>query len=290
MSKVDLDFLRYVERRRGAREAQAREGAAYAYGGDLKVLRTLERMRPVKLAVEATVRMWTSAARNELLGSAVRVSSQKHPQVQRLAERAAATLHVSPPAVYVSPQLAVLEAHTFGTDEEAYILLGAPVVEHLNEAELGFVLGHELAHIQNGHVLYETSLYYLQNFAGRFVKWIVTPATMALSAWARRAQITCDRAGLVVSRSLDVAQSALSKLALGSTELYQTLDVDGFLALDPEAAGAAAERFKEHPLLPRRIAALRAFAASAYYHGLSDEEGGATLAECDARVAEILGQ
>ena len=34
---VDFDFQRYVERRRGAREAQAREGAAYAYAGDLRL-------------------------------------------------------------------------------------------------------------------------------------------------------------------------------------------------------------------------------------------------------------
>ena len=48
MPKVDLDFQRYVERRKGARAAETREGAAYAYAGDLKVLRTLDNLRPAR--------------------------------------------------------------------------------------------------------------------------------------------------------------------------------------------------------------------------------------------------
>ena len=50
---MDLDFKHYVERRKGERDAAAREGAAYAYSGDLRVLKTLDRMRPVRLAIEA---------------------------------------------------------------------------------------------------------------------------------------------------------------------------------------------------------------------------------------------
>ena len=54
--QIDLSFPRYVAARKGAADARAREGSAYAYGGDLKVRATLDRIRPVTLAVEATVR------------------------------------------------------------------------------------------------------------------------------------------------------------------------------------------------------------------------------------------
>src|SRR5678815_2157385 len=140
---VDLDFQRYIERRKGAREA-----AAYAYPGDLRVLRTLDRLRPVRLAIEATVRMWKTVARAELLGTAVKVSPAQFPHIHQLAVTCAEKLHIAVPTVYISPALA-LNAHTFGTEEDAYIVLNGMLVDHLNEPELASVIGHECGHIQN---------------------------------------------------------------------------------------------------------------------------------------------
>src|SRR6516225_6789364 len=105
MPTIDFDFQRYVERRKGAREAETREGAAYAYAGDLKVLRALDKLRPVKLALEATVRMWKAMARAELLGTAVKVSPAQFPAIHALAERCAERLHIATPTVYIAPQL-----------------------------------------------------------------------------------------------------------------------------------------------------------------------------------------
>src|SRR4051812_50222592 len=79
MATIDFDFQRYVERRKGAREAQAREGAAYAYAGDLRLLRTLDRLKPVKMALEATVRLWRSAGRAAVLGGGGKGSGQEGP-------------------------------------------------------------------------------------------------------------------------------------------------------------------------------------------------------------------
>src|SRR4051812_48176819 len=105
MSALDFDFSRYVAERKGARAAQVREGAGYAYSGDLKVLRTLDKLRPVRLALEATIRMWKSVARAELLGTAVRVSPAQFPHIHALGLRCAETLHITPPTIYISPQL-----------------------------------------------------------------------------------------------------------------------------------------------------------------------------------------
>jgi Zn-dependent protease with chaperone function len=293
MAGIDLDFQRYVERRRGAKEAQAREGAAYAYSGDLKVLRTLDKLRPVGLALEATVRMWKSVARAELLGTAVKVSAQQFPAIHALALRASDTLHIAPPTVYIAPRLGQLNAHTFGTDDDAYIVLNSALVDHLTEPELLDVIGHECGHIQNNHVVFSTALYYLVHFANRFVKWVVAPAVMALSAWSRRAELTCDRAGLLCTRNLDVSQAVLLKLALGSQRLYEDLNVDAFMRQLEESQGGPGkytELFRDHPYLPKRVQALRIFAESAYYRGLLGQTGGLDAAACDARVAELLGR
>ena len=300
---VDLDFQRYIERRKGALEAQAREGAAYAYGGDLRVKKTLDSLRPVRLAVEASVRLWKSVARGELLGTAVKVSPQQFPKIDALVEQASKALHIPRPTVYIAPQLGELNAHTFGTDEDAYIVMNGALVDHLTESELLFVLGHECGHIQNNHVVLTTALYYLMNAANRFLAWIVTPATMALSAWSRRAEITCDRAGLICARNLDTAEAVLLKLALGSKKLYDQLNVEAFLdqlrQSTKEAGrggglsdkiGKLTELFHDHPYVPRRIEALRIFAESHYYKALTGGTGGLTQAEVDGKVGEVLGR
>lgn len=289
---VDLDFQRYIERRKGAREAATREGAAYGYAGDLRVLRTLDRLRPVRLAIEATVRMWKTVARAELLGTAVKVSPAQFPHIHALAVKCAEQLHIAVPTLYISPAVA-LNAHTFGTEEDAYIVLNGMLVDHLTEAELASVIGHECGHIQNNHVVFSTALYYLVHFANRFVKWVVTPAVIALQGWSRRAEITCDRASLLCTRNLDVSQAALLKLALGSQRLYKELNVEAFLAQLDESKGGAGkytELLKDHPYVPKRVQALRVFAESAYYRGLTGQEGGLSSQECDAKVAELLSQ
>src|SRR5260370_36947017 len=103
MPSVDFDFQRYVERRKGAREAEAREGAAYAYAYDLRLLRGLERLRPAKLALEATVRLWRSAARAELLAGATKATAKQQSRLHSVAERCAWSLRVMAPAVCDAP-------------------------------------------------------------------------------------------------------------------------------------------------------------------------------------------
>lgn len=253
--EIDLDFQRYVERRRGVLEQQVREGAAYAYGADTRFKKTLDTLAPVRVAIEATVRLWRSSAKDELLAGADKVGPQKHPQLDALAESAARALHVTRPDVFVASTFE--GAHTFGAEGEAAVVLGRALVDSLTGDELLFVLGRQCGLIQNDQVVLSTAHYYLQHAGNRFVKWIVTPATAALSAWSRRADVTCDRAGLIAGHSLDASEAALRKLC-------------------PSDAADV------------RIAALRVFADSAYYKSLVGRDGGLTQAEVDGKVGEVL--
>ena len=117
------------------------------------------------------------------------------------------------------------------------------------------MIGRQCGHIQNDHVLPATALYYLEHFASRFVHWIVAPAVVALRGWSRRAEVTCDRAGLLCTRDLDVSAAALRQ--------------------EPASA-------------PSTIEALRVFAESEYYRAMLKQPGGMTPEACDERVAEIL--
>jgi Zn-dependent protease with chaperone function len=294
--KPDLSFSRYVAARKGAASARSREGAAYAYAGDLKVRQTLDKIRPVTLAVEATVRFWQAVERSRMLGTSVKVTPKQFPNLQRLAERCAETLQIPVPTLYVSPNIGSLGAQTFGTADESYIVLNAALIDHLTEPELLDVIGHECGHIQNDHAVYLTTLYFLTRAGNMFLRWGVKPAVLALNAWARRAEITCDRTGLICTRDLDVSVGCLVKLALGSRKLYADINLDEYLAQLEEAQGPG--RFDElqrtHPYLPKRVAALRLFAQTTYYKSMvkakNDPEpvGGTSKEECDAKVSELL--
>lgn len=278
MTSIDFDFQRYVRLRQGDEQRSEHGGPAYAYPGDQKVLRTLGRVTPVKLAAEATVRLWYGSARAQLLGSGVKVTRLKFGELNACAEDCANRLRIAPPTLYVAPELETLNAHTFGTRDDAYIVLSGVLVDHLDAQELKFVIGHECGHIHNDHVVFNTALYYLRYSANVFVRWIVQPAILALQSWARRAEISCDRAGLLCCGDLDVGTKALVKLALGSQGTAgETL---------PD------ELLRSHPHLPKRLAALRLFARTHYFRaaaGLASSDApGESLNWCDARVGELL--
>jgi Zn-dependent protease with chaperone function len=293
-SDIDLDFGRYVAMRRGVAEQRARDGAAYAYTGEYRVRRTLQAARPVTLAIEATVRLWKSMAKSELLGTCVKVTDQQFPRLYDITARCARELGIPVPAVYVAPAIGELNAHTLGTDEDAYIVINAALVDHLSDAELAFVVGHECGHIHNNHVVYSTALYYLTVAASFYVRWIVQPAVLALRAWARRAEVTCDRAGLLCTKDLTVGTSAMVKLALGSQKLYKDFNLDEYLEQLGEGSrgfGRVAEYFRSHPYLPKRIEALRLFARSSYYRHVArvtTDEPALDAAELDAKCAELI--
>ncbi|MCA9672614.1 MAG: M48 family metallopeptidase [Myxococcales bacterium] len=293
MPHYDFDFQGYIKRRKGEGEGEDRPGAAYAYPGDLKVLRTLGRVTPVTLSVEATVRLWKNVAKAELLGTAVKVSERQFPDIYQATRRCADKLQIPIPDVYVAPEVGTLNAQTFGTRDDSYIVLNGVLIDHLSPEELAFVIGHECGHIQNDHVVYTTALYYLMYSANLFVRWIVKPAVVALQSWSRRAEITCDRAGLICAGDLDVGVRALVKLALGSKKLADEVNIDEYLAQLAEtqqSIGRVAEMFRSHPYLPKRAQALRYFARTHYYLDAISAERTAARAAGDAspRVGRSL--
>ena len=261
---IDFDFARYVNERRGEVVHRAYTGATYAFAGERKLRRSFIGARPVTMAIEATARLWNDRARDELLATAAKASDSA-PRIWAAAKRAAAGLKLDTPSVYVAPAGWAAALTTLGTDEQSYVVVRDDVPAALTDDELAAALGHQLGHIQNGHVPYVTALHYVSHAAALFVRWMVQPATMALRAWARRAEITCDRAALLASRDLEATLTTMVKLEQGAAAA--DFDVAAYLREPPatKALGRLTEVFRANPLLPKRIAALRAFADGALY-------------------------
>jgi Zn-dependent protease with chaperone function len=288
---VDFDFARWLAARRGQMEQSAREGAAYAFSGEQRFRRTLAMARPVTMALEATTRLWKDVARTELLGTAVKVNDSQFPRVWEAAKKAGGMLNVRLPAIFASPSSAI-KVKVLGTEDSPHLIVNLELAEKLDDTELLAAIAHELAHIQNGHILYATALHYLNTSAAFFVRWVVQPAIMTLQAWSRRAEVTCDRASLIAVRDVDKTMQAMVKLELG-LDKGSAFNADEYLRALPEvkkSIGRYAELFRSHPYVPKRVQALRLFADSALYAQLTGQDltGKLSLPDVDKEVGKLI--
>lgn len=287
-----LDFKGFVESRKGQRAGSVGgEEHAYAYVADRNTRLAFQKMKPVELAVAGAVRFFKSVGKADLLGHAVKVGPNQFPRVHALVQHCAQTLGIATPTVYIvnSPHM---NAATYGTNDDSFILVHSALIDNFTDAELLNVIGHECGHIHNSHVVYLTAMYFLQVMAERFLGPLVRPATVALAGWSRRAEVTCDRAGLLCCKSLDVATATMAKLALGSSKLFAEFNLDAFLEQYEEGKGNGgrfAELRASHPYLPKRVLALRSFAESELFRKhIGAGEGGLPMEQVDEKVHEII--
>jgi Zn-dependent protease with chaperone function len=113
-----------------------------------------------------------------------------------------------------------------------------------------------------------------------------------LNELARRAEITCDRAGMLCSKNEQVSARALTKLVLGSRKLYDEFNLEAFLEQYEEgkdSIGRYMEALATHPYLPKRVLAMRVFAQSQLYKKTAGVGAdGLTMPEVDDRVKALL--
>ena len=168
----------------------------------------------------------------QLLGSCVRVSERQFPAVHRLYTEAAATLDTPslfPLYVKADP---TLNAVTIGIDSPK-IVLNSSLLDLLDDDELRFVLGHELGHALSGHALYRTLLTYIVSLTTAlsgvpFGALGLQAIRVALAEWARKSELSSDRAGLLATQDLPAAIRVHMKMASGGR--LQDLDQTEFLA------------------------------------------------------------
>jgi Zn-dependent protease with chaperone function len=181
-------------------------------------------------------------------GNAVRVSDRQFPQLHRLAAAHARRLGLTQvPAVYVMESGGLLNAFATRFLGRDFVIVHSDVLELAlaqGEAAVGFIMGHELAHVWRGHLKH---------------RWLTTPGRFMPylgAAYSRACEYTCDRLGAYCQP--EGAISGLLALAAGK-QLHAHVDVREFAAQAETDQGfwiRRAELMSSHPLLPKRVAAL----------------------------------
>ncbi|MGQ0539782.1 MAG: M48 family metallopeptidase [Gemmatimonadaceae bacterium] len=185
-----------------------------------------------------------------IVGNAVRISERQLPQLFSQAREAAGRLGMTTlPDLYLMQSGGMLNAFATRFFGRRFVVLLSEVMDiagERGEDAAGFVLAHELAHHQRGHL--QKHLLFLP---GRIIPFLS-------QAYSRGCELTCDRYGAACYAN--GAVTGLLALAAG-TRVHQRVDPVLFAQQVTTEAGfwrSFAEVLSVHPILPRRVSELSA--------------------------------
>src|SRR5258705_6371927 len=208
----------------------------YIHPDDKRALAALRAIPGIDSALKKLLAVTgESAIRVIFTASVVKVTPQQCPDLYAKLQVACTTLGVDMPELFVQ-QNPIVNAFTGGV-ERPVIVLHSALIERLNDEEILAVVAHEVGHIHAEHVLYLTAARLIEALANAAlaaapIAAIVTQllsGTMraALLAWARRAELSCDRAALLVTQDQHVIGRTMMKLCGGT--FASKMDYEQFL-------------------------------------------------------------
>jgi Zn-dependent protease with chaperone function len=197
----------------------------YVHPADRRALAALRAIPGIDTALKKLLEVTgESAIRVIFTASAVKVTRRQCPDLYAKLQIACTTLGVDMPELFVQ-QSPIPNAFTGGVKRPVIVLYSA-LLERLTDEEVLAVVSHEVGHIHAEHVLYLTAARLIELAANAailaaplaiLIKQLMS-LTMryALLAWARRAELSCDRAALLVTQDPDVVGRTMMKLAGGT--------------------------------------------------------------------------
>jgi Zn-dependent protease with chaperone function len=293
-------FQDYIERQASDGLQGGDSAPLYAHPVDGWIIRTLN-ATPVKSVMNKALDVLVSYQFGYVLASSIFIDDQSFPDIFEVLSRCAKVLGIPIPHAVTRHDIALFNAYTAGTDEYAFVNVSSALCKHFTKEEACFVVGHECGHIAAGHMVYHTVATALTNAAlgelGPIGPLLKLTAGIPLNAWERRSEVTADRAGLLCCGDIAVAERSLLHLVTGLAEV-ERVDPEDFLRRSKEIQDyhkltTIREFLLTHPLIPKRIEALRLFANSEPYYTLSGKpkpEGKVLLSreELNRRVGQIV--
>ncbi|MEH2063116.1 MAG: M48 family metallopeptidase [Nostoc sp.] len=222
-----------------------------------------------------------------LMGNTIQVGPRQYSTIYQMFRECVRDLDIYPePALFVSQNP---EANSYALGQEnPYIVINTGILDLLDEAEIRTVLAHELGHIKCGHTILIQMAMWAMSAASALgeltfgIGNIVTQGLIyAFFEWRRKAELSSDRAALLVMDDLNPVMSTMMKLSGGSkkyanecslqefikqSENYQALDEDGLNQIYKFLIYNGAQgTILSHPFPVERLHYLRAWAVSEEY-------------------------
>ncbi|WP_419756871.1 M48 family metallopeptidase [Anabaena sp. FACHB-595] len=222
-----------------------------------------------------------------LMGNTIQVGPRQYSTIYQMFRECVRDLDIYPePTLFVS-QNPQANSYALG-QENPYIVINTGILDLLNEAEIRAVLAHELGHIKCGHTILIQMAMWAMGAAsalgeltfgiGNFVSQALI---YAFFEWRRKAELTADRAALLVVDDLNTVLSSMMKISGGSSkyanecslqefikqsENYQALDEDGLNQVYKFLMYNGAQGMMlSHPFAVERVQYLQQWAVSSEY-------------------------
>lgn len=225
------------------------------------------------------------------LGNSIQVGPRQYASVYQIFRECLQALDIAvEPTLFVS-QTPLANAYAMG-QERPSVVLNTALLDSLSEAELRTVIAHELGHLKCGHTtLIQMALWVNMVVAGLadmtfgFGSFISSGLLLAFYEWLRKAELSADRAALLVMGELDPVLQGMMRLAGGSrkyahemsmeefmrqSDRYAALDEDGlnqvykFFLYNNFSSGV----FLTHPFAVERVRYLQEWSNSGEYQNI----------------------
>lgn len=206
---------------------------SYIHPLDSQALRTLQMIPGIDPILKKFLEVTgESILRIIFSANGVRVTERQCPDLNAKLEVVCSTLGVEKPELYLSVTNPLggggglgFNAFTSGV-EKPFIVVFSPLIERLDDTEVLAVLAHEVGHIHCNHLLYKVAaelLFMVANTALEsapippgLISLITLPVRAALMTWYQKAELSCDRAALLVTQDSKALVNVMMKLAGGS--------------------------------------------------------------------------
>jgi len=170
-----------------------------------------------------------------LMGNDLKVGPRQYATLYGIYRQCLRDLDMSPePNLYVS-QNPSANAYSLGS-EHPYIVFNTALLDLLDEEEIRVILAHELGHLKCDHsILIQLSFWVMgaANLLGDITlglgKAITTGLVYAFYEWRRKAELSADRAALLVTDDLNLVLRTLMKCAGGSQKYLHECNLEEFI-------------------------------------------------------------
>ena len=170
-----------------------------------------------------------------LMGNNLKVGPRQYASLYGIFRECVRDLAIEPePVLYVNQDPQV-NSYALG-HEQSYIVMNTGLIDLLDEVEMRSVLAHELGHIKCDHtILIQMAIWAMgaASLLGELTlglgNLITTGLIYAFYEWRRKAELSADRAALLVMDDLTPVMQTMMKLAGGSSKYRHEYNLDEFI-------------------------------------------------------------
>ena len=224
-----------------------------------------------------------------LMGNSIQAGPRQYATIYGLFRECVRDLDIYPePSLFVS-QNPQVNSYAMG-QEHPYIVINTGLLDLLTNDEIKTVLAHELGHIKCGHTILIQMAMWVVNAASAIGEMtfglgniVSNGLIVAFYEWRRKAELSADRAALLVMENPRTVMTTMMKISGGSnrfidecsleefikqSENYRNLDQDGLNQVYKALMYAGVNGMLSHPFPVERIHYLQEWTNSSEYRDI----------------------